>query len=131
MTAFFLQNSETQKQQPSAFFLQISETEKQKPSEEEILKERRTSKRLRKLGCTATHILFLPSKFIGPLPFGGYHSLLMVQSLLPAITGNGALTPASPRKGKQIKLALAFTIWRKSLVVDGIFFVTCHNWKFP
>lgn len=66
MTAFSLQNSETQKQKPSAFFLQNSETKKQKPSEEEILKEKRASKRLRKLGCTATHISFLPSKFIGP-----------------------------------------------------------------
>jgi hypothetical protein len=50
MTAFSLQNSETQKQKPSAFFLQNSETKKQKPSEEEILEEKRASKRLRKLG---------------------------------------------------------------------------------
>jgi hypothetical protein len=78
MTAFSLQNSETQKQKPSAFLLQNSETKKQKPSEEEILEEKRASKRLRKLGVYS-YPHFIPAiKIHWALPFGRYHSLLMV-----------------------------------------------------
>jgi hypothetical protein len=78
MTAFSLQNSEMQKQKPSAFFLQNSETKKQKPSEGEILKEKRASKRLRKLGVYS-YPHFIPAiKTHWVLPFGRYNSLLMV-----------------------------------------------------
>jgi hypothetical protein len=78
MTAFSLQNSETQKQKPSAFFLQNSETKKQKPSEEEILEEKGHPRDSENWGlCSYPH--FIPAiKIHWALPFGGYHSLLMV-----------------------------------------------------